>query len=57
LEPAVVEESYCDPFKVVARPKFKDGESIQCPNCKAASVYQSFDLIYSGDRSGGPEIS
>jgi hypothetical protein len=53
----VVEESYRDPFKVVARPKFTDGESIQCPNCKAASVYQSFDLIYSGDGSGGPEIS
>jgi hypothetical protein len=39
IEPTTVQESYRDPFKVVARPKFKDGETMECLNCKVKAVY------------------
>jgi hypothetical protein len=45
-----VEESYRDPFKVVARPKFPDGE--KRPNCKVESVYEALELIYDAEEAG-----
>jgi hypothetical protein len=52
VEPRAVEESYRDPFRVVARPKFPDGETLTCPNCKGESVYEAFELIYDAEESG-----
>jgi hypothetical protein len=49
IEPTTMEESYRNPFKIVARPKFPDGEKIACPNRKVESEYQAYQLIYSGD--------
>jgi hypothetical protein len=49
IEPTTIEQSYRDPFRIVARPKFPDGERIACPNCKVESEYQEYQLIYSGE--------
>jgi hypothetical protein len=57
VEPSAVQESHRDPFHVVARPKFKDGETIQCPNCKVKSVYQAFELIYDTTEPNMPGVS
>lgn len=52
IELTTVEESYLDPFRVVACPKFPDGETLTCPNCKVESVYEAFELIYDAEESG-----
>jgi hypothetical protein len=49
IEPIAIEQSYRDPFRVVARPKFPNGEKIACPSCKVESEYKAYELIYSGD--------
>jgi hypothetical protein len=52
IEPKVLEQSRRDLFKIVAKPNFKDGERIGCPNCKVESVYEGFELIYDPKESG-----
>jgi hypothetical protein len=49
IEPTTIEDSYRDPFRIVARPKFPNGEKLACPNCNVESEYHAFELIYSGD--------
>ena len=51
VEPTAIRASELDPFHVVAKPKFSDGEKIVCPNCKVESVYQAFELIYDADET------
>ena len=52
VEPKAVEQSRRDPFKIVAKPKFKNGERISCPDCKVESVYEAFGLIYDAEENG-----
>jgi len=48
IEPATIEQSYRDPFKIAARPKFPNGEKIACSNCDW-NLSIKYQLIYSGE--------
>ena len=52
VEPTAIQESQRDPFHVVAKPKFSNGDKLVCPNCKVESVYEAFDLIYDAEDTG-----
>jgi hypothetical protein len=51
VDPDVVEQARRDPFKIVPKPKFTNGETRKCPACSKESTYRSFELIYYGDET------
>jgi len=46
-----VEQARLDPFRIVPKPKFTNGETKKCPSCGKDSVYRAFELIYYGDET------
>ena len=52
IDPAIVEEAFRDPFRILPRPTFaSDGEKHPCPHCKGESIFQRHDLYYRDDAS------
>jgi hypothetical protein len=51
VDPDLVEKAEHDPFKIVPKPKFTNGETKKCPGCSKESLYRSFELMYSGDET------
>jgi hypothetical protein len=51
VDPDVVEQARRDPFKIVPKPKFTNGETKKCPSCSKESLYRSFELLYYGDET------
>jgi DNA-directed RNA polymerase subunit RPC12/RpoP len=51
VDPAMVELAGRDPFKIVPKPKFTNGETMKCPSCSKESLFRAFELIYSGDET------
>jgi hypothetical protein len=45
----IVEQGLRDPFKIVPKPKFTNGETKRCPGCGKDSLYRAYELIYYGD--------
>lgn len=51
VDPAIVEQALRDPFKIVPKPTFTNGETKRCPGCSNESLYRAFELIYYGDET------
>ena len=52
VDPDLVEKAQHDPFKIVSKPKFANGEIKKCPSCGKESLYRAFELMYYGDALG-----
>jgi uncharacterized Zn ribbon protein len=52
VDPNVAEQALRDPFHIVLKPKFTNGETQKCPSCGKESLYRNFELLYCEDALG-----
>jgi hypothetical protein len=51
VDPAIAEQALRDPYHVVPKPKFTNGETKTCPSCDKEAMYRDFELIYDEDET------
>jgi hypothetical protein len=49
VAPDIVEQAFRDPFRIVPKLKFTNGETKKCPGCSKESLYHAFELLYNGN--------